>query len=57
MDDDEDFLEFGWEAEYDDEEFIITKTVLEGSADLVLPSFFGERLRRDERGRIIIISG
>lgn len=48
MDDDEDFLDFGWEAEYDDEEFIFTTTVLEGSADLVLPSFFGERVRRDE---------
>ena len=33
MDDDEDFLDFGWEAEYDDEEFIFTTTVLEGSAD------------------------
>ena len=48
MDDEEDFLDFGWEAEYDDEEFIFTTTVLEGSADLVLPSFFGERVRRDE---------
>ena len=48
MDEDEDFLDFGWEAEYDDEEFIFTTTVLEGSADLVLPSFFGERVRRDE---------
>ena len=48
MDDDDDFIDFGWEAEYDDEEFIFTTTVLEGSADLVLPSFFGERVRRDE---------
>ena len=48
MDDEDDFLDFGWEAEYDDEEFIFTTTVLEGSADLVLPSFFGERVRRDE---------
>ena len=48
MDDEEDFMDFGWEAEYDDEEFIFTTTVLEGAADNVLPSFFGERMRRDE---------
>jgi len=48
MDDEDDFLDFGWEAEYDDEEFIFTTTVLEGSADLHLPGFFGERMRREE---------
>ncbi len=48
FEDDDDFTDFGWEAEYDDEEFVFTTTVLEGSADLVLPSFFGERIRRDE---------
>tara|TARA_B100000767_G_scaffold273419_1_gene303467 strand:+ start:30 stop:860 length:831 start_codon:yes stop_codon:yes gene_type:complete len=48
FEDDEDFNDFGWEAEYDDEEFIFTTTVLEGNADLVLPSFFGERIRREE---------
>ena len=47
MDDDE-FLDFGWEAEYDDEEFIFTSTVLDGGADGVLPSLFGERVRREE---------
>ena len=44
----EDFFDFGWEAEYDDEEFIFTTTVLDGAADLHLPNLFGERMRRDE---------
>ena len=48
IEDEEDFSDFGWEAEYDDEEFIFTSSVLEGSADQVLPSFFGERIRREE---------
>jgi hypothetical protein len=46
--DDEEFYDFGWETEYDDEEFMFTSSILEGSADLVLPSFFGERVRREE---------
>ena len=48
MEDEEEFFDFGWEAEYDDEEFIFTSTVLEGNADQHLPAFFGERMRRDE---------
>ena len=48
VDDEDDFIDFGWESEYDDEEFIFTTTVLEGIADNHLPSFFGERMRRDE---------
>ncbi len=48
FEEDDDFIDFGWEAEYDDEEFIFTSTVLDGNADAVLPSFFGERVRRDE---------
>ena len=48
VDDEEDFIDFGWESEYDDEEFIFTTTVLEGVADNHLPGFFGERMRRDE---------
>ncbi len=48
VDDEEDFIDFGWESEYDDDEFIFTTTVLEGIADNHLPGFFGERLRRDE---------
>ena len=48
FEDEDDFTDFGWEAEYDDEEFIFTSSILEGSADQVLPSFFGERIRREE---------
>lgn len=48
IDDEDDFIDFGWESEYDDEEFIFTTTVLEGIADTHLPGFFGERMRRDE---------
>ena len=48
VEEEEDFFDFGWEAEYDDEEFIFTTTVLEGAADHHLPSLFGERMRRDE---------
>lgn len=44
----EDFYDFGWESEYDDEEFIFTTTILEGNADVHLPGLFGERVRREE---------
>ncbi len=44
----EEFSDFGWESDYDDEEFMFTTAILEGSADNVLPTFFGERVRRDE---------
>ncbi len=43
-----DDMEFGWEAEYDDEAFFFTNAVLEGGADSVLPSLFDERVRRAE---------
>ena len=48
VEEEEDFFDFGWESEYDDEEFIFTTTILEGNADQHLPAFFGERMRRDE---------
>ncbi len=48
FDDDDDFSDFGWETEYDDEEFMFTASILEGSADTLLPDFFGERVRREE---------
>ena len=48
VEEEDDFFDFGWEAEYDDEEFIFTTTVLDGAADLHLPNLFGERMRRDE---------
>lgn len=43
-----DEMDFGWEAEYDDEAFFFTNTVLQGGADTVLPSLFDERVRRSE---------
>ena len=44
----DEFSDFGWESDYDDEEFMFTTAILEGTADNVLPTFFGERVRRDE---------
>jgi hypothetical protein len=41
-------FDFGWESEYDDEDFIFTNSILQGDADEILPSLFGERVRRDE---------
>ena len=48
LDEEEDFVDYGWESDYDDSEFIFTTTILGGDADSVLPSFFDERMRRDE---------
>ncbi|RZD40186.1 MAG: hypothetical protein CXT71_02150 [Methanobacteriota archaeon] len=48
LDDEEEFGDFGWESEYDDEEFMFTASILEGNADAMLPDFFGESIRRDE---------
>ena len=41
-------LDFGWEADYDDEAFHFTNTILQGEADDILPTLFDERERRDE---------
>ncbi len=41
-------FDFGWESEYDDEAFLFTNSILQGDADDILPSLFGERVRRDE---------
>ena len=41
-------LDFGWEADYDDEAFHFTNTILQGEADDILPTLFDERVRRDE---------
>lgn len=41
-------FDFGWESEYDEEDFIFTNSILQGTADEILPSLFGERVRRDE---------
>ncbi len=50
-DDDEEWdegFDFGWEAEYDDEAFLFTNSIIQGTADDILPKLFGERVRRDE---------
>ena len=41
-------FDFGWEAEYDDEAFLFTNSIIQGTADDILPSLFGERVRRVE---------
>ena len=41
-------FDFGWEADYDDEAFHFTNTILQGEADEILPSLFDERVRREE---------
>ena len=41
-------LDFGWEVDVDDDAFAFTTSVLEGSADDVLPTLFDGRLRRPE---------
>jgi len=44
----EDEIDFGWESDYDDQEFLFTTSILEGQVDDILPSIFDERIRRDE---------
>lgn len=51
----EEGFSFGWEAEYDDEAFFFTQSVLDGDADEVLTTLFDERVRRDE-GRPVTLA-
>lgn len=44
----EDELDFGWESDYDDQDYLFTTSILDGGADEILPSLFDERIRRDE---------
>jgi len=44
----EDELDFGWESDYDDQDYLFTASILHGEADEILPSLFDERIRRDE---------
>ena len=44
----EDEIDFGWESDYDDQDFLFTTSILEGQADEILPSLFDERIRREE---------
>ena len=51
----EEELHFGWEAEYDDEAYFFTQSILNGDIDHKLPQLFNERVRRDE-GRPVTLS-
>ena len=48
------FTEWGWEMEYDDDEFSFTTNVLTGSVEDKLPSLFNERIRRDEGRQVTL---
>ena len=48
------FIDWGWEMEYDDDEFSFTTNVLTGSAEPQLPSLFNERIRRDEGRQVTL---
>ena len=47
-DDWEDEMDFGWESDYDDQDYLFTTSILEGDVEQLLPSLFDERIRRDE---------
>ena len=47
-DDWEDEIDFGWESDYDDQDYLFTTSILEGDVEQLLPSLFDERIRRDE---------
>ena len=47
-DDWEDDIDFGWESDYDDQDYLFTTSILEGDVEQLLPSLFDERIRRDE---------
>ena len=44
----EDELDFGWESDYDDQDYLFTTSILDGGADEILPALFDERIRREE---------
>jgi segregation and condensation protein A len=47
-------MHWGWEMEYDDDEFSFTTNVLTGDAQPQLPSLFNERIRRDEGRQVTL---
>ena len=51
MDEEEDWeeeIDFGWESDYDDQDYLFTTSILDGEIDEILPSLFDERIRREE---------
>ena len=51
----DDGLGFGWEADYNDEDFYFTNSILEGSADEILPDLLENRVRRDEGRPVTLV--
>ena len=51
----DDGLGFGWEADYNDEDFFFTNSVLQGSADEILPDLLENRVRRDEGRPVTLV--
>ena len=51
----DDGLGFGWEADYNDEDFYFTNSILEGSADEILPELLENRVRRDEGRPVTLV--
>jgi len=51
----DDGLGFGWEADYNDEDFFFTNSILEGSADEILPDLLENRVRRHEGRPVTLV--
>ena len=54
-DDWDDGLGFGWEDDYNDEDFFFTNSILQGSADEILPDLLENRVRRDEGRPVTLV--
>ncbi|MBT60245.1 MAG: hypothetical protein CMA63_01665 [Euryarchaeota archaeon] len=50
-----DDLGFGWEADYNDEDFYFTSSILQGEADELLPGLLENRVRRDEGRPVTLV--
>ena len=55
LDDWDDGLGFGWEADYNDEDFFFTNSILQGNADEILPDLLENRVRRDEGRPVTLV--
>ena len=51
----EDELGFGWEADYNDEDFFFTNTILQGDADEFSSDLLENRVRRDEGRPVTLV--
>ncbi len=50
-----DGLGFSWEDDYNDEDFFFTNSILQGSADEILPDLLENRVRRDEGRPVTLV--